>query len=255
MTDKEGKADSQPFHLVLLATDMTGYQNLCRLVTDAHIDGYYYKPRIDREHLAKYSQGLVGLSRLPRRRDPQGARGGRLGAGPHARRRVRRHPRQGPLLPGAPGPRDPGAAPPQRAAAPPGARDRPAAGRHQRPALRPPGAARGARRPAVRRHREQPRHARTGCGSRAQEFYLKTAAEMHAAVPGPARGAAQHPARSPRWWTSSCPLGELRIPHFPVPDGETVETLAAQGVRGGPRPPLRRDHAGAPGSAWTTSWA
>ncbi|HEX8941407.1 MAG TPA: PHP domain-containing protein, partial [Candidatus Limnocylindrales bacterium] len=62
MRDKEGKADSQPYHLVLLATDMTGYQNLCRLVTDAHIDGYYYKPRIDREHLAKYSQGLVGMS-------------------------------------------------------------------------------------------------------------------------------------------------------------------------------------------------
>ena len=49
MTDKEGKADAQPFHLVLLATDATGYRNLCRLVTDAHIDGYYYKPRIDRE--------------------------------------------------------------------------------------------------------------------------------------------------------------------------------------------------------------
>ena len=62
MTDKEGKADAQPFHLVLLATDTTGYRNLCRLVTDAHIDGYYYKPRIDREHLAKYSAGLIGLS-------------------------------------------------------------------------------------------------------------------------------------------------------------------------------------------------
>src|SRR5689334_10359055 len=62
MTDKEGKADAQPFHLVLLATDTTGYRNLCRLVTDAHIDGYYYKPRIDREHLAKHSQGLIGLS-------------------------------------------------------------------------------------------------------------------------------------------------------------------------------------------------
>src|SRR3954447_19547129 len=62
MGDKEGKADSQPFHLILLATNGTGYRNLCRLVTDAHIDGYYYKPRIDREHLAKYSEGLVGLS-------------------------------------------------------------------------------------------------------------------------------------------------------------------------------------------------
>jgi DNA polymerase III subunit alpha len=62
MTDREGKADAQPFHLILLATDLTGYRNLCRLVTDAHIDGYYYKPRIDREHLARYSEGLVGLS-------------------------------------------------------------------------------------------------------------------------------------------------------------------------------------------------
>ena len=62
MRDKEGKADSQPFHLVLLAQTWEGYQNLCRLITDAHLDGYYYKPRIDREHLARYSKGLIGLS-------------------------------------------------------------------------------------------------------------------------------------------------------------------------------------------------
>jgi DNA polymerase-3 subunit alpha len=62
MTDKEGKADSQPFHLILLAQDWTGYQNLCRLATDAHLDGYYYKPRIDREYLARHSAGLIGLS-------------------------------------------------------------------------------------------------------------------------------------------------------------------------------------------------
>ncbi len=62
MTDKEGKADSQPFHLILLAQDWQGYQNLCRLATDAHLDGYYYKPRIDRDHLAKHSAGLIGLS-------------------------------------------------------------------------------------------------------------------------------------------------------------------------------------------------
>ncbi len=62
MGDKEGKADAQPFHLVLLAQDDVGYRNLCRLVTDAHVDGYYYKPRIDREHLARHSAGLIGLS-------------------------------------------------------------------------------------------------------------------------------------------------------------------------------------------------
>ena len=62
MADREGKADQQPFHLILLARDWTGYQNLCRLVTGAHLDGYYYKPRIDRDFLAQHSEGLVGLS-------------------------------------------------------------------------------------------------------------------------------------------------------------------------------------------------
>ena len=62
MTDREGSKDSQPYHLILLAKDWTGYQNLCRIVTDAHIDGYYYKPRIDRDYLAQHSAGLIGLS-------------------------------------------------------------------------------------------------------------------------------------------------------------------------------------------------
>jgi DNA polymerase-3 subunit alpha len=62
MRDKEGKADAQPFHLLLLAQNWDGYQNLCRLITDAHLEGYYYKPRIDHEHLARYSKGLVAGS-------------------------------------------------------------------------------------------------------------------------------------------------------------------------------------------------
>ena len=62
MTDREGKADAQPYHLVLLAKDWTGYQNLCRIITAAHLDGYYYKPRLDRELLARHSEGLIGLS-------------------------------------------------------------------------------------------------------------------------------------------------------------------------------------------------
>ena len=57
MTDREGSKDSQPYHLILLAKDWTGYQNLCRIVTDAHLDGYYYKPRIDRDYLAQAQRG------------------------------------------------------------------------------------------------------------------------------------------------------------------------------------------------------
>lgn len=62
MRDKEGKADQQPFHLIALATSATGYRNLCRIVTDAHLDGLYYKPRTDHDHLARHAEGLVGLS-------------------------------------------------------------------------------------------------------------------------------------------------------------------------------------------------
>ncbi|GIV54270.1 MAG: DNA-directed DNA polymerase [Candidatus Kapaibacterium sp.] len=49
-------------HLVLLAKNETGYRNLCKLVSLAHTEGYYYKPRIDRELLAQYHEGLIALS-------------------------------------------------------------------------------------------------------------------------------------------------------------------------------------------------
>ncbi|MFW6152642.1 MAG: DNA polymerase III subunit alpha, partial [Verrucomicrobiota bacterium] len=49
-------------HLVLLATHFQGYRNLCKLVTSAHLEGFYYKPRIDKEILSRYSDGLIGLS-------------------------------------------------------------------------------------------------------------------------------------------------------------------------------------------------
>ncbi|MBN8249269.1 MAG: PHP domain-containing protein, partial [Verrucomicrobia bacterium] len=49
-------------HLVLLAKNTEGYHNLVRLVTAANLEGYYYKPRIDKELLAKHSGGLIALS-------------------------------------------------------------------------------------------------------------------------------------------------------------------------------------------------
>ena len=62
MSDREGKVDDKPYHLVLLAKNWTGYQNLCRLLTGAHLDGYYYKPRLDKDFLARHAEGLVGMS-------------------------------------------------------------------------------------------------------------------------------------------------------------------------------------------------
>ncbi|MBU2430050.1 MAG: DNA polymerase III subunit alpha, partial [Proteobacteria bacterium] len=49
-------------HLVLLAKDREGYANLCKLVSIAQLQGFYYKPRIDKALLVKYSKGLIGLS-------------------------------------------------------------------------------------------------------------------------------------------------------------------------------------------------
>lgn len=60
--DKEGKVDTDPYHLVLLAKNEAGYQNLMKLVTQAHLEGYYYKPRIDWEILEKYHSDLICLS-------------------------------------------------------------------------------------------------------------------------------------------------------------------------------------------------
>ncbi|MCE9613967.1 MAG: DNA polymerase III subunit alpha [Lentisphaerae bacterium] len=56
------KGGARTHHLVLLAKNQTGFQNLCHLISLAHLEGYYYKPRIDHEILAKYADGLIGLS-------------------------------------------------------------------------------------------------------------------------------------------------------------------------------------------------
>jgi len=62
MQDKEPKIDSSPYHLVLLAKNNTGYQNLLKIVTAAHLEGYYYKPRVDKEFLKKHGEGLIALT-------------------------------------------------------------------------------------------------------------------------------------------------------------------------------------------------
>jgi DNA polymerase-3 subunit alpha len=59
---KEAQLDSKAYHLVLLAQNMTGYENLLKLVTKANLDGFYYKPRIDRDLLAAHAEGLICLS-------------------------------------------------------------------------------------------------------------------------------------------------------------------------------------------------
>lgn len=60
---KEGLEDGTGlFHLVLLAENNTGYTNLCKLASIAQLQGFYYKPRIDREVLAQHTEGVIALS-------------------------------------------------------------------------------------------------------------------------------------------------------------------------------------------------
>ena len=58
--DREPK--SPRYHLVLLAQNMAGYHNLLKLVTLGHTEGFHYKPRVDKELLGKYGEGLIALS-------------------------------------------------------------------------------------------------------------------------------------------------------------------------------------------------
>jgi DNA polymerase III subunit alpha len=54
--------DKNNYHLILLAKDKVGYQNLIQLTTKAHLEGFYYRPRVDKELLEQHNQGLIALS-------------------------------------------------------------------------------------------------------------------------------------------------------------------------------------------------
>jgi DNA polymerase-3 subunit alpha len=62
MMDKDAKEDAKSSHLVLLAETLTGYQNLMQIATAAQLEGFYYKPRVDKEYLAAHAEGLIALS-------------------------------------------------------------------------------------------------------------------------------------------------------------------------------------------------
>ncbi|HLF67291.1 MAG TPA: PHP domain-containing protein, partial [Gammaproteobacteria bacterium] len=62
MLDRDPKLDSKRFHITLLAKDLTGYKNLLALTSKSHIEGFYYKPRIDKNVLREFSSGLIALS-------------------------------------------------------------------------------------------------------------------------------------------------------------------------------------------------
>ena len=62
LQNKRPKVDDERYHLTLLAKNLRGWKNLIQLVTIANLEGFYYKPRIDKELLKKYSEGVICLS-------------------------------------------------------------------------------------------------------------------------------------------------------------------------------------------------
>ncbi len=60
--DKEAGVDTQPYHLLLLAQNQTGYQNLLKIASASQLEGYYYRPRIDHAFLEQHSEGLIATS-------------------------------------------------------------------------------------------------------------------------------------------------------------------------------------------------
>ncbi len=64
-TDRDASLDRRAFHLTLLARDAAGYRSLVKLTSRAHLEGFYYRPRVDRELLREHSEGLICLSGCP----------------------------------------------------------------------------------------------------------------------------------------------------------------------------------------------
>lgn len=76
--DKEGSIGKPYYHLILLVKNETGYKNLCKLISRSNTEGFYYKPRIDRELLEQCHDGLICLSACIAGRVPQDILNGKL---------------------------------------------------------------------------------------------------------------------------------------------------------------------------------
>ena len=62
MSDRDPHLDRSPYHMLLLAQNMTGYQNLLKMASAAQLEGYYYRPRIDKEFMAAHAEGVIATS-------------------------------------------------------------------------------------------------------------------------------------------------------------------------------------------------
>ena len=65
LTGEAGSGEDRYYHMILLAENNTGYQNLMKIVSKGFVEGFYYKPRVDDEVLRTYHEGIIALSACP----------------------------------------------------------------------------------------------------------------------------------------------------------------------------------------------
>ena len=220
-------------HLVLLAENQRGWYNLMHLVTSAYLDGFYHRPRIDKELLAAHAEGLIGLSACL-----SGEVAARLLAG-DARGRERAAEEYREILG-------------QRRLLPRGAGPRP----DEDESLRRQGIARSRQATGIpvvatndchfhRREDVEAHRVLIGIGQNKtlaemardyaynDEFYVKSPAEM-ARLFGDRPGAHERArARSPTRCHVTFPEGEFYLPRYPVPDGKLPEDYLEELARAG----------------------
>ena len=97
--ERSGTPGETNNHLVLLAENLTGYHNLIKLVSAGYTEGFYYKPRIDKELLARHAEGARRPERLPEGRGGDGAPHRAVEARPRGGHDLSGHPGSGQLLP------------------------------------------------------------------------------------------------------------------------------------------------------------
>ena len=79
MTDRDPQKDKKLYHLILLAENQTGYQNLLKIATVSQLEGFYYKPRLDKSFLARHTEGIIALTACNSGEVPSLILGGRIG--------------------------------------------------------------------------------------------------------------------------------------------------------------------------------
>ena len=229
---KSGPPGETANHLILLAENDEGFTNLVKLTSSAYTEGFYYKPRIDKELLAQHSTGLIGLSSCLKGEVPSELRADQIERG---RRRPRRPYRdilgRGQLLPRASVPGDRGAA--DREQRPAAARARPghAAGVHERRALP------AARRLPAARHAALHRHRQDGERCRAHEVLRRSVLPEDAGGNGARSSATCRRRCATRWRspsaaTSTCRTAARTCRTSRCPTGSPLdELLRARGAR------------------------